>query len=211
MSGIHHLETFLVTAILLQISPGNETIFILTRSIAFGKKAGLLSVSGIAAGYIIHTTLAAFGIIFILQQSASAFKIIQYTGAAYMLFLGWKMITAPALPATHQTESGKKLINPAFFRDGLITNLLNPPAALLFVAFLPQFIDTQSPHLISSVYILGVLFALIGFTWGSILTLFTSFIFSRLRNNGKIAGYINKICGIALMLIGIKIALASFE
>src|SRR5258705_13514943 len=93
MAGIIHFETFLIAGILLNLTPGNDTIFILTKSIAQGRKAGIMSVLGIATGSLIHTTLAALGLSIIIARSVLDFTIVKYVGAAYLLFLGFKMIT----------------------------------------------------------------------------------------------------------------------
>jgi threonine/homoserine/homoserine lactone efflux protein len=97
MTGIIHFETFLITGILLNITPGNDTIFILTRSIGQGKKAGIISVFGIGTGSIVHTILAAFGLSIIVAKSLLLFNIIKYTGAAYLIYIGYKMLTNNSL------------------------------------------------------------------------------------------------------------------
>ena len=94
MTGIVHFETFLLTGILLNLTPGNDTIFILTRSIGQGKKAGIISALGIATGSIIHTVLAAFGLSIIIAKSIVAFTLIKYAGAVYLIYIGYKMLTA---------------------------------------------------------------------------------------------------------------------
>src|ERR1051325_5702664 len=93
MTGIIHFHTFLVAGILLNLTPGNDTIFILTKSIAGGRKAGIMSVLGIATGSLVHTTLAALGLSLIIANSILIFTIVKYAGAAYLLYLGYKMIT----------------------------------------------------------------------------------------------------------------------
>ena len=93
MTGIIHFSTFLITGILLNLTPGNDTIFILTKSIGQGKKAGVMSALGIGTGSIIHTLLAAFGLSVIIAKSILLFNIIKYAGAAYLLYIGYKMLT----------------------------------------------------------------------------------------------------------------------
>ena len=96
MTGIINFETFLLAGLLLNITPGNDTIFILTRSIAQGKRAGVMSVLGIATGSIIHTTFAAFGLSVIISESIVAFSILKYAGAAYLVYMGYKMLVDPS-------------------------------------------------------------------------------------------------------------------
>jgi threonine/homoserine/homoserine lactone efflux protein len=93
MTGIIHFSTFLIAGILLNLTPGNDTIFILTKSIGQGKKAGIMSALGIGTGSIIHTLLAAFGLSVIIAKSILLFTIIKYAGAAYLLYIGYKMLT----------------------------------------------------------------------------------------------------------------------
>ena len=88
MTGILHFETFLLTGMLLNITPGNDTIFILSRSIAQGRKAGIVSALGIGTGSIIHTLLAAFGLSLIIAESILIFNIIKYAGVAYIIYVG---------------------------------------------------------------------------------------------------------------------------
>ena len=93
MTGIIHFETFLLTGILLNLTPGNDTFFILTKSLGQGKKAGIISALGIGTGSIVHTILAAFGLSVIIAKSILVFNIIKYAGAAYLLYIGYKMLT----------------------------------------------------------------------------------------------------------------------
>ena len=93
MTGIIHFETFLLTGILLNLTPGNDTLFILTKSLGQGKKAGIISALGIGTGSIVHTILAAFGLSVIIAKSILVFNIIKYAGAAYLLYIGYKMLT----------------------------------------------------------------------------------------------------------------------
>jgi RhtB (resistance to homoserine/threonine) family protein len=207
MTGIINFETFLLTGILLNLTPGNDTIFILTRSMAQGKKAGIMSVLGISTGSIIHTVLAGFGLSIIIAKSILAFNIIKYAGAAYLLYVGFKMLTdKTALNIEGVTD--KSTINYfKIYRDGVITNVLNPKVALFFIAFLPQFIDPSLKNTILPFLTLGISFTITGAIWCTILALFASTIFSKLKGNARISTYINKFCGMALIGLGLKVAL----
>src|SRR5262245_43626628 len=126
MTGIIHFETFLLAGILLNITPGNDTIFILTKSIAQGKKAGTMAVLGIATGSLIHTTLAALGLSLIIAKSIVVFTIVKYAGVAYLLYIGYKMIVDQSTFATVNSD-GNRLESPIkIYRDALLTNVLNP-------------------------------------------------------------------------------------
>lgn len=209
MTGIINYETFILTGLLLNITPGNDTIFILSRSMAQGKKAGIMSVLGIATGSLIHTTLAAFGLSIIIAKSLLVFNIIKYAGAAYLFYVGYKMLTDKKQLNT-DTLVSENLINlKKIYRDGVLTNVLNPKVALFFISFLPQFIDPHATNTVVPFIKLGVTFTITGTIWCLILANFASLIFSKLKHSKRLSNYVNKTCGGVLIALGIKIALTS--
>jgi RhtB (resistance to homoserine/threonine) family protein len=206
MTGILNFETFLMAGVLLNLAPGNDTIFILSRSIVQGKQAGFMSVLGIATGSVIHTTLAAFGLSIIIAKSIIAFNIIKYAGALYLIYIGYKMLTDRS--QLHTDALVEKKVNlKKIYRDGVITNVLNPKVALFFISFLPQFIDTGSGNTIFPFLVLGVTFTITGTIWCLVLANFASAISYRLKENKRLSFYINKACGAVLIGLGIKVAL----
>jgi RhtB (resistance to homoserine/threonine) family protein len=211
MTGIVHFETFLLTGILLNLTPGNDTIFILTRSLAQGKKAGMMSVFGIATGSLIHTTLAAFGLSLIIAKSILVFNIIKYAGAAYLLYIGFKMLTDKTPLNMENSEVIKSVNYLKIYRDGVITNVLNPKVALFFIAFLPQFIDPTLKHTVLPFLTLGIAFTITGTIWCLILATFSAMFFAKLQRNKRLSVYINKICGAALIGLGVKVAMTEMK
>lgn len=207
MTGIINFETFILAGILLNLTPGNDTIFILSRSIAQGKQAGIMSVLGIATGSIIHTTLAAFGLSIIISKSIIAFTIIKYAGAVYLAYIGYKMLTDRSQLDTETTSTDRKINLKKIYRDGVITNVLNPKVALFFIAFLPQFIDPSYKNTVLPFMMLGITFTITGTAWCLVLASFASAISNKLKYNKKLSGYINKTCGAVLIGLGIKVAL----
>jgi RhtB (resistance to homoserine/threonine) family protein len=206
MNGIINFETFLITGILLNLTPGNDTIFILTQSIGQGRKAGIVSSLGIATGSVLHTLLAAFGLSLIIAKSILLFNIIKYAGAAYLLYMGYKMLTEKSRLNTDNIALNTSINYSKIYRDGIFTNLLNPKVALFFIAFLPQFIDPSTKSTVLPFLMLGLTFITTGAIWCFILAIFASGIFRKLKNNQKASAYINKICGIALIGLGLKVA-----
>ena len=206
MEGIIHFETFLLTGIMLNLTPGNDTIFILSKSMAQGRKAGIISALGIAAGSVVHTLLAAFGLALIIAESPYLYNLVKYAGAIYLVYLGYRMVIQRSEFDT-TLKITRPISNMHIFRDAMITNLLNPKVALFFIAFLPQFIDPAFKHTITPFLWLGITFIITGTIWCMSLAVFSSAIFSRLRQNSRLAVYMNRICGIALVAIGIKVAL----
>jgi RhtB (resistance to homoserine/threonine) family protein len=206
MNGIIHFETFLLTGILLNLTPGNDTIFILSKSIGQGRKAGIVSALGIGTGSIVHTILAAFGLSLIIAKSILLFNIIKYAGAAYLLYIGYKMLTDKSQLNTDDVSVENKTDYWKIYRDAILTNILNPKVALFFIAFLPQFIDPTLKNTVSPFLTLGATFIATGTAWCLMLAIFASAIFARLKNNKKASSYINKICGLSLIGLGIKVA-----
>ena len=207
MTGIINFETFIIAGILLNLTPGNDTIFILSRSMAQGKQAGIMSVLGIATGSVIHTTLAAFGLSIIIAKSIIAFNIIKYAGAAYLVYIGYKMLTDPSQPDTETSLTEKKVNLKKIYRDGVITNVLNPKVALFFIAFLPQFIDPTFKNTVLPFLALGITFTITGTIRCLILANFASIISHKLKSRKKLSWYINKTCGAVLIGLGIKVAI----
>lgn len=205
--GIIHFETFLLTGILLNLTPGNDTIFILTKSMGQGQKAGIVSALGIGTGSLIHTLLAALGLSVVIAQSILLFNIIKYAGAAYILYMGFKMLTDKSTLNTDYTLEKEAANYKKIFRDAVITNVLNPKVALFFIAFLPQFIDPTLKNTVLPFILLGFTFITTGTIWCLILALFASVISLKLKTNKNASVYINKICGLALIGLGIKVAL----
>jgi RhtB (resistance to homoserine/threonine) family protein len=207
MNGIINFDTFLIAGILLNLTPGNDTIFILARSIGHGKKAGIISALGIATGSLIHTVLAAFGLSLIIAQSILLFNIIKYAGAVYLIYLGIRMLMDRKSLDPVEFHSQNSVNYLSIYRDAILTNVLNPKVALFFIAFLPQFIDPASKQAALPFLLLGMTFIITGTAWCMVLAIFASAIADKLRTNPKIAGAINKACGLALIALGIKVAL----
>jgi len=207
MTGIIHFETFLLTGILLNLTPGNDTIFILTKSIGQGRKAGIISALGIGTGSIVHTMLAAFGLSLIITKSILVFNIIKFAGAIYLLYLGYKMITEQTNINTANIPTSTSVNYLKIYRDAIFTNILNPKVALFFIAFLPQFIEPTVQNAVLPFFLLGTTFITTGTIWCVSLAIFASEIFNKFKSDKKISNYVNKICGITIFALGVKLAL----
>jgi threonine/homoserine/homoserine lactone efflux protein len=140
MLGTHDLWAFLAASFLLWLTPGPDTMYILTRSISQGRRAGvMMSALGIGSGLLIHTLLAAFGLSAIRATSAWAFALVKMAGAAYLLYLGLQALRRRpgALDAPDLlSASGWRV-----YREGVVSNTLNPKVAVFFLALLPQFVE----------------------------------------------------------------------
>lgn len=205
MYGIENYLGFVIAGILLNLTPGADTMYILTRSISQGRRAGVYSVLGIGSGCLIHTILAAFGLSIILAKSTLAFNIIKYIGVAYLVYLGIRMIVEKNNLFDNKTQQLEttKLIK--IYRQGLLTNVLNPKVALFFLSFLPQFINPHYANGPVPFLILGLTFMTTGTLWCFILAYSSSFISKTLRDNDRIGKVMQKISGFVFIGLGIKI------
>ena len=208
MIGIHDFGLFLATGLLLNLTPGPDTIYILGRSVAQGRRAGVASALGICAGSIIHTCAAALGLSAFLVTSAWAFSAVKFAGAAYLIFLGIRLLLqrdhGMALPAKFKHDAPV-----AAFRQGVLTNVLNPKVALFFLAFLPQFIDSAAPSKLAAFLVLGFAFVLTGTIWCLILAWFASTFSARVRGNASVAMMLNRAVGSLFIFLGLRLAFAT--
>jgi threonine/homoserine/homoserine lactone efflux protein len=182
MSDIHHLWLFVVSGFLLNITPGQDTMYIVGRTISQGRRAGLLSVFGISSGSVIHTLAAAFGLSAILATSVMAFSVVKFAGAAYLVYLGVRMLTDRSSQAMEPHAFTRERDWPVF-RAGLLTNVLNPKVALFFMAFLPQFVDPAADSRVLPFLFLGAVFIVNGTLWCLVLVWGASTLSRRLRTN----------------------------
>lgn len=208
MLGIENLGAFILTAIVLVVTPGIDTIMVLTRSISKGKIAGLYSALGVSLGLIVHTCAATFGLSQILSQSAIAFGIIKYLGAAYLVYIGYKSFTNKDKQIViKQTEMKNTEMKNMFF-TAFLSDVLNPKIALFFLAFLPQFINSAEIKNPVPYLFLGLILFIITLIWCTFLALSGSGV-TRLFNKHKSAeAWMNKASGVIFILLGLKVALA---
>ena len=205
MFGIHDFGLFLGAAILLNLTPGPDTAYILGRTVTHGREAGIASALGISVGTIFHTGAAALGLSAILATSAVAFGAIKLLGGAYLIFLGLKMFFERSgqlsLPSNFRRRTPW-----AAFRQGVLTNVLNPKVALFFLAFLPQFIDPASGTKVLAFLFLGLTFVTTGTIWCFILAWFASAFSERLQANETVAQWLNCTAGALFVFLGVRLA-----
>ena len=207
MFGIHNFSLFLAAGILLNLTAGPDTAYILGRRIAQGRDGGVASALGIGVGSILHTCAAALGLSAILATSVFAFVAIKLLGGAYLVFLGTKMLLDRekhlSLPSNFRRRT-----NLAAFRRGIFTNVLNPKVALFFLAFLPQFIDPESNTKVIAFLLLGFTFVTTGTILCLILACFAATFSGRLRANKKVGQWLNRAVGALFVFLGARLATA---
>ena len=154
------LGLFVAAALLLLLTPGPAVLYIVARSIAEGRRAGLISMLGVHAGTLVHVAAAAAGLSALLAASATAFSVVKYLGAAYLVYLGVRRLLDPRTLAAPGDGTAPRLRRA--FLDGVIVNVLNPKTALFFLAFLPQFVDIGRGALGAQILLLGGIFVALG-------------------------------------------------
>ncbi|MCW1912086.1 LysE family translocator [Luteolibacter sp. GHJ8] len=207
MFGIHDFGVFIGACVLLNLTPGPDTLYILGRSMAQGRTAGLASVLGIATGTVVHTLAAALGVSALLAASASAFMVIKFAGAAYLIYLGVRMLVTRGSDAVVPTGFSSKGFGKVF-RQGLLTNVLNPKVALFFLAFVPQFISADSPSKFAAFLTLGFTFVGTGTVWCLLLVWASAWIGGRLRENQSFGAWLNRGAGALFVFLGFRLAAA---
>ncbi|HEY7653611.1 MAG TPA: LysE family translocator [Methylomirabilota bacterium] len=154
------LGLFVIAALALLLTPGPAVLYIVTRSIDQGRRAGLVSVAGVHVGTLAHIFAAAAGLSALLAASATAFSVVKYLGAAYLIYIGVRRLLDRASITMGAAPRPKRLRRT--FLDGVIVNVLNPKTALFFLAFLPQFVTVSRGHVGAQILGLGVVFVLLG-------------------------------------------------
>jgi threonine/homoserine/homoserine lactone efflux protein len=155
------LGLFIIAAVVLLLTPGPAVLYIVTRSVDQGRRAGLVSVLGVHAGTLVHITAAAAGLSAVLVASATAFSVVKYLGAAYLIYLGVRQLVARVGEPADVTLAPAPPLSRAFV-DGFVVNVLNPKTALFFLAFLPQFVTVSRGAVPTQIACLGLVFCALG-------------------------------------------------
>ena len=170
MPELPQLLLFVAAGWLLNLTPGPDVLYIVTNALRSGVRAGMVAALGIVSGCFVHVFAAAVGVSALLATSASAFTVLKWIGAAYLLWMGVRLLCSKAAPL--ELNAGTSEVNLwRVYRRGFLTNVLNPKVALFFLAFVPQFIAPEAPHKALVFLLLGLLFNLnslpinFGYAW----------------------------------------------
>lgn len=205
MLGIHDYWLFVAMGVILNLTPGQDTLYILSSSIAHGRRIGVASALGISAGCIVHTLAAALGLSAILATSATAFIAVKLVGAAYLIYLGILALTVRADPISASQHPAAMPIGLAF-RRGLLTNVLNPKVALFFLALLPQFIDSDSPTKVGAFLGLGLTFVATGTVWCLFLAVAASHVRGLFVEHPRALTHLSRASGVLFVFLGLRLA-----
>ena len=198
------LLLFVTGAAILLVIPGPAVTYIVSRSIAHGRAAGLVSALGIVVGTLCHVVAAALGISAVLASSALAFRFVRYLGAGYLIYLGMKTLRTRDEQLLAAAEGETRLAR--IFGQGFLVNLLNPKTALFFLAFLPQFVDPARGHVSVQILELGVLFALMGWCSDSLYALIAGTVAEHIRGSVRLRRAQRNVSGGALIALGLASA-----
>ncbi|MGB7844691.1 MAG: LysE family translocator [Candidatus Acidiferrum sp.] len=195
---------FVAGAAILLVIPGPAVTYVVSRSIAHGRAAGLVSVLGISAGTLCHVLAATFGLSALLVSSAHAFLFAKYIGAAYLIYLGIRTLRRED---TQWVESGRDEGRLArIFGEGMLVNVLNPKTALFFLAFLPQFVDPRRGHTTLQILELGILFVVMSWVSDSVYALVAGTAAEHIRANARLRRVQRNLSGGALIALGLTCA-----
>jgi threonine/homoserine/homoserine lactone efflux protein len=196
---------FVVASALLTIAPGPDIIYVLTRGVSQGVKAGLAAAAGFATGCIFHTLLAAVGIAALIRSSGTAFNLVRYAGAAYLVWIGIQALRHRSSFSMQGAGDRKALAT--IYRQSVIGNVLNPKVTLFFLAFLPQFVNAQAGHVGWQMALLGAIFmAQTAIIFGAV-AMFSGWIGAWVRRKPAIGERLNIFAGVTFIALGIRVAL----
>jgi len=199
------LALFLAASALLTVAPGPDIVYVLTRGIAQGRKAGLAAALGFAAGCLFHTLLAALGIAALIRSSPLAFDLVRYAGAAYLAWIGIQAIRHAS--AFSLQAAGDRRALATIFRQSVVGNALNPKVTLFFLSFLPQFVSAEAGHVGAQMALLGLLFMAQTVVIFGLVAIFSGGIGNWVRSKPAIASRLNLFAGVTFIAIGIRVAL----
>lgn len=200
----HSLLLFMAAGLALNITPGPDMLYVAGRSAGEGRASGIVSALGIGAGTLVHIALVAGGLATLLTAVPIAFTIVRLLGAGYLIYLGVRALRTRAHHMDVVAPPPAPLV--AVFRQGAITNILNPKVALFFLAFLPQFVDTTAHGAARQIVTLGLLFDVQGTIVNLLVALAASGAVARLSSSGVLAARLERLTGVLFIGLGIRLA-----
>jgi len=206
---IHDLPLFLAAALLLNLTPGPDMLFVIGSSAAHGRRAGVMAALGVGVGCLLHMALAAIGLSALLAASAFAFELVKWAGALYLVWIGIGMLRRRTSPAG---QSAPAVPARRVFWQGAMTNALNPKVALFFLAFLPQFITPEASGQAAAFLVLGGLFDLGGTVVNVVVALLASGLRQRIARGGgagRWGAWLQRVAGALFVGLGVRLAFSA--
>jgi threonine/homoserine/homoserine lactone efflux protein len=204
--GIQDFWLFIAAGLLLTITPGPDTAYIVGRSLQYGWRGGMAAALGISTGCLVHVAGTVLGLSALLAASATAFGLLKLAGAAYLLVTGLRMLLSRGGGAENpQARPATSLAR--VFRQGALTNILNPKVALFFIAFLPQFVSLGAPNQPLAFLLLGLTFVALATVWCLGVAAFTALAARRLLGAPRLQVWTNRALGGAFIYLGLRMAM----
>jgi threonine/homoserine/homoserine lactone efflux protein len=209
MLGIHDFWLFIISGLLLNVTPGPDMAYIVGRSVQLGWRGGVMAALGISTGCVSHVFAAAIGLSALLMASATAFTAVKWLGAAYLCYVGLTMLLSRArAPDNAAPGENNSVTLSRVFWQGALTNVLNPKVALFFLAFLPQFVDAEAQHKALAFLALGLIFIFNGTLWCVSVAIVAARASGRVKKSGRTMDFVNRGLGALFVYLGARIALA---
>lgn len=205
--SIVHWSTFLIAAVLLNLSPGPDMAFILAQTARNGQRSGFAAMFGVWTGVFLHVLLAALGLSAILATSATAFTVVKWSGAAYLIWLGIQAYRSDGASYSSSTDI-RQLSNIRIFQQGVLVAVLNPKVAIFFLAFLPQFVVDGAGPVSAQLFLHGTLIIVVATLIEPPLVILGSKLTRYLGQNSRVAAWMERGLGTLFIGLGIRLALS---
>ncbi|MCY0965882.1 LysE family translocator [Parathalassolituus penaei] len=211
MLGIHDLTLYVISAFLLSLTPGPDSLLVMSRSAMLGVRAGLVAMLGICTGCLVHVVAATLGLSAILASSATAFMLVKLLGAAYLVYMGVMALRTRLSDEEASAPSAEEATASLWgtFQQGFWSNALNPKVALFFLAFVPQFVDPGSAHSSLAFLLLGLTYIAVCLLYFSGLTVLTATASQKLKVSRMASVWLNRTVGALFVGLGLRLALSA--
>lgn len=207
--GIHDLWLFILAGALLNVTPGPDMALVIARSTQNGPRAGIAAALGVGVGTFFHIAAAAVGISALILASAWAFTAVKWVGALYLIYLGIQTVRATfgSAPVAAPVVAVSSASLGQIFRQGVLTNALNPKVAIFFLAFLPQFVDADAPSKAMAFVTLGLIFDTVGTLWNVLVALAAGWLATKAPSQ-RLKLWLERGIGALFVGVGVKLALS---
>jgi threonine/homoserine/homoserine lactone efflux protein len=203
MSGTQHLGYFVLAILILSAIPGPDMVYIIGRSVSQGRLAGATSVAGISTSLLFHSAAVAFGLSALLASSQTAFNLVKYAGAVYLIWLGIQAIRTPSGTQPLTTFAPQNLRK--LYVQGFLTGLLNPKTTLFFTALLPQFVQPGQQHSALPFLFLGLLVIIVGSSCDLVIAIASAWLSQRMRGSSRLNKLGGRIAGALYIGLGLNL------
>jgi RhtB (resistance to homoserine/threonine) family protein len=204
--GVHDFWLFVLAGLALNVTPGPDTFYIVGRSVAQGRRAGVISALGIGTGCLVHMTASALGLSLVMARIPTAFIVIRGAGAVYLIYLGARMLFPQSDAAETIAKQPASSSTRRTYVQAMLTNILNPKVVLFFLAFLPQFVTATTSHRTVALLFLGFVFVVNGTLWCFVLAWFAAGLSQGLRQSKTAARWLERGAGALFIALGLRVA-----